>query len=69
MQEVVKGSAESFTRVARREYVYGGALSIGGGLVRLKPEGGGVPAEQVYLDAQAVNRLGPPLSGPFHLDS
>jgi outer membrane protein assembly factor BamB len=49
-QEVVKGPAQAFTPVARGDYVYGGALSIGGGLVRLKPDGGGVAAEQVYFE-------------------
>jgi outer membrane protein assembly factor BamB len=48
--EVVKGPAQAFTPVASGDYVYGGALSIGGGLVRLKPEGEGVVAEQVYFE-------------------
>ena len=41
-KEVVKGPAQAFTPVALGEYVYGGALSVGGGLIRLKPDGGGV---------------------------
>src|SRR5215468_8371873 len=45
--QVAKGPAQAFTPVARGAYVYGGALSIGGGLVRLKPDNGGVAAEQV----------------------
>jgi outer membrane protein assembly factor BamB len=47
---VVKGPAQAFTPVAHGDYVYGGALSIGGGLVRLKPEGDGIAAEQVYFE-------------------
>jgi outer membrane protein assembly factor BamB len=49
-KEVVKGPAQAFTPVARGDHVYGGALSIGGGLVRLKPDGEGVAAEQVYFE-------------------
>jgi len=48
--EVVKGPAQAFTPIARGDYVYGGALSIGGGLVRLKADAGGVAAEQVYFE-------------------
>ena len=47
--EAAKGPAQYFTPVARGEYVYGGALSVGGGLVRLKPDANGVIAEQVYF--------------------
>ena len=57
-KEVVKGPAQAFTPVARGEYVYGGALSIGGGLVRLKPDGGGVAAEQVYFTRGLPNGFG-----------
>jgi len=57
-KEVVKGPAQAFTPVARGEYVYGGALSIGGGLVRLKPDGGGVAAEQVYFERGLPNGFG-----------
>ena len=57
-KEVVKGPAQAFTPVARDEYVYGGALSIGGGLVRLKPDGGGVAAEQVYFERGLPNGFG-----------
>jgi outer membrane protein assembly factor BamB len=49
-KEVTKGPAQAFTPVAQDGYVYGGALSLGGGLVRLKPDGKGVAAEQVYLE-------------------
>ena len=57
-KEVVKGAAQAFTPVARGAYVYGGALSIGGGLVRLKPDGGGVTAEQVYFERGLPNGFG-----------
>jgi outer membrane protein assembly factor BamB len=56
--EVVKGPAQVFTPVARGEYVYAGALSIGGGLVRLKPDGNGVAAEQVYFARGLPNGFG-----------
>jgi outer membrane protein assembly factor BamB len=57
-KEVVKGPAQAFTPVVRGEYVYGGALSIGGGLVRLKPDGSGVAAEQVYFERGLPNGFG-----------
>src|SRR5215471_18286827 len=57
-KEVVKGPAQAFTPVARDAYVYGGALSIGGGLVRLKPDNGGVAAEQVYFERGLPNGFG-----------
>ena len=57
-KEVVKGPAQAFTPVARGEYVYGGALSIGGGLVRLKLDGGRVVAEQVYFERGLPNGFG-----------
>ena len=57
-KEVVKGPAQAFTPVARDGYVYGGALSIGGGLVRLKPDGNGVAAEQVYFERELPNGFG-----------
>jgi outer membrane protein assembly factor BamB len=57
-KEVVKGPAQAFTPVTRGDYVYGGALSIGGGLVRLKPEGAGVVAEQVYFERGLPNGFG-----------
>ena len=59
-KEVVKGPAQAFTPVARDGYVYGGALSIGGGLIRLKPEGKGkgVVAEQVYFERLLPNGFG-----------
>ena len=47
--EAAKGPAQMFTPVARGEYVYGGALGVGGGMVRLKTDGTGVAAEQVYF--------------------
>jgi outer membrane protein assembly factor BamB len=56
--EVAKGPAQYFTPVARGEYVYGGALGIGGGLVRLKVDKGGVAAEQVYFVRGLPNGIG-----------
>ena len=43
--------AQMVTPVARDGYVYGGAHGVGGGVVRLKSNGGGVAAEQVSLRA------------------
>lgn len=57
-KEVAKGPAQAFTPIARDEYVYGGALSVGGGLVRLKPNGNGVAAEQVYFARGLPNGFG-----------
>lgn len=57
-KEAAKGPAQYFTPVARGEYVYGGALGVGGALVRLKPDGGGVAAEQVYFERGLPNGLG-----------
>ena len=57
-KEVAKGPAQYFTPVARGEHVYGGALGVGGVLVRLKPDGGGVVAEQVYFTRGLPNGLG-----------
>ena len=56
--EVAKGMAQMMTPVARDGYVYGGANAIGGGLVRLKAEGGGVSAEQVYFARGLPNNIG-----------
>jgi outer membrane protein assembly factor BamB len=57
-KEVVKGPAQVFTPVARDGYLYAGALGIGGGLVRLKPDGNGVAAEQVYFERGLPNGFG-----------
>jgi outer membrane protein assembly factor BamB len=57
-KEVSKGPAQYFSPVARDGYVYGGALGVGGGLVRLKAEGDGVAAEQVYFERGLPNGLG-----------
>lgn len=57
-KDVAKGPAQFFTPVARGEYVYGGALGVGGGLVRLKADGGGVAAEQVYFERGLPNGIG-----------
>ncbi len=56
--EAAKGPAQYFTPVGRDGYVYGGALGVGGGLVRLKAEGGGVAAEQVYFARGLPNGIG-----------
>ena len=56
--EAAKGPAQYFTPVARDEYVYGGALGVGGGLVRLKLDQGGVAAEQVYFTRGLPNGIG-----------
>ena len=56
--EAAKGPAQYFTPVTRGEYVYGGALGVGGALVRLKPEGNGVAAEQVYFTRGLPNGIG-----------
>ncbi|HET6890681.1 MAG TPA: PQQ-binding-like beta-propeller repeat protein [Pyrinomonadaceae bacterium] len=56
--EAAKGPAQYFTPIAHGEYVYGGALGVGGGLVRLKPDGGGVAAEQVYFLRGLPNGIG-----------
>jgi outer membrane protein assembly factor BamB len=53
-KDVVKGPAQVFTPVARDGYVYAGALSIGGGLIRLKPDG----MEQVYFERGLPNGFG-----------
>ncbi len=57
-KDVAKGPAQYFSPVARGEYVYGGALGIGGGMVRLKPDGDGVAAEQVYFERGLPNGIG-----------
>jgi outer membrane protein assembly factor BamB len=57
-KEAAKGPAQYFTPVAREGYVYGGALGVGGGLVRLKPDGVGVAAEQVYFERGLPNGIG-----------
>jgi outer membrane protein assembly factor BamB len=56
--EVAKGPAQYFTPVAHDGYVYGGALGVGGGLIRLKPVGSGVAAEQVYFERGLPNGIG-----------
>jgi outer membrane protein assembly factor BamB len=57
-KDVVKGMAQISTPVARDGYVYGGALEIGGGLVHLKADGGGVAAEQVYFARGLPSNIG-----------
>jgi outer membrane protein assembly factor BamB len=57
-KEVAKGPAQAFTPVAGAGYVYCGALGVGGGLARLKPDSGGVVAEQVYFTRGLPNGFG-----------
>jgi outer membrane protein assembly factor BamB len=57
-KEVVKGPAQVFTPVARDEYIYGGALGVGGGLVRLKSERNGIVADQIYFARGLPNGFG-----------
>ena len=57
-KDVAKGPAQAFTPVARDGYVYGGALGVGGGAVRLKQDGNGVAAEQVYFARGLPNGFG-----------
>jgi len=57
-KEVAKGPAQYFTPIARGEYVYGGALGVGGGLVRLKLDGKGVGSEQIYFTRGLPNGIG-----------
>lgn len=57
-KEAAKGPAQYFTPVARDGYVYGGALGVGGGLVRLKSDRSGVAAEQVYFERGLPNGIG-----------
>lgn len=56
--DVAKGPAQYFTPVARGEYVYCGALGIGGGMVRLKADANGVVAEPVYFTRGLPNGIG-----------
>ena len=56
--DVVKGMAQMVTPVARDGYVYGGAQGVGGGLVRLKADRGGVAAEQVYFARGLPSSMG-----------
>ena len=56
--DVAKGPAQYFTPVARGEYVYCGALGIGGGMVHLKAGGSGVVAEPVYFTRGLPNGIG-----------
>lgn len=56
--EAAKGPAQYFTPIARGDFVYGGALGVGGTMVRLKPEDDGVTAEQVYFIRGLPNGIG-----------
>ena len=57
-KEAAKGPAQYITPIARDGYVYGAALGVGGGLLRLKADGGGVTAEQVYFERGLPNGIG-----------
>lgn len=57
-EAVAKGPAQYWTPIARGELVYGGALGVGGGLVRLKADSSGVAAEQVYFIRGLPNGIG-----------
>jgi outer membrane protein assembly factor BamB len=56
--EVAKGMAQIPTPVAYNGYVYGGAMNIGGGLVRLLSAENGVAAEKVYFTRGLPNGIG-----------
>lgn len=56
--EAAKGPAQYFTPIARGDYVYGGALGVGGTMVRLKADGNGVTAENVYFNRGLPNGIG-----------
>lgn len=56
--DAAKGPAQYFTPITRGEFVYGGVLGIGGGMVRLKQDASGVAAEQVYLTRGLPNGIG-----------
>jgi outer membrane protein assembly factor BamB len=56
--QAAKGPAQYFTPVGRDEHVYAGALGVGGALVRLKADGNGIAAEQVYFIRGLPNGLG-----------
>jgi len=64
---VAKGPAQYFTPVARGEQIYGGALGVGGGSVRLKSDGNGVAAEQVYFERGLPNGIGGAVAVGDHL--
>jgi len=57
-KDVAKGPAQYFTPVSFGDYVYGGALGVGGGTVRLKANSDGVTAEQVYFVRGLPNGIG-----------
>jgi outer membrane protein assembly factor BamB len=56
--EAAKGPAQMWTPIAGPESVYAGANGVGGGLVRLKADGAGVAAEQVYFERGLPNGIG-----------
>ena len=46
------------TPVASDSFIYAASAGTGGGLVRLKSEGGGIQAEQVYFEAKLPTAIG-----------
>ena len=56
--EAAKGPAQYFTPITRGDLVYGGALGVGGTMVRLKADGNGVAAESVYFIRGLPNGIG-----------
>jgi outer membrane protein assembly factor BamB len=58
LKDAAKGPAQYFTPIVSNDFVYAGALSIGGVLARLKAEGNGVAAEQVYFERGLPNGPG-----------
>jgi outer membrane protein assembly factor BamB len=56
--EAAKGPAQYFTPITRGDFVYCGALGVGGAMVRLKPDGSGVAAEQAYFTRGLPNGIG-----------
>jgi len=56
--DAAKGPAQYFTPIARGDLVYGGALGVGGTVVRLKVDGNGVKAENVYFNRGLPNGIG-----------
>jgi outer membrane protein assembly factor BamB len=56
--EAAKGPAQYFTPIGRGEFVYCGALGVGGAMVRLKADGSEVAAEQAYFLRGLPNGIG-----------
>ena len=56
--EAAKGPAQYFTPIGRGDFVYCGALGVGGAMVRLKADGSAVAAEQAYFTRGLPNGIG-----------